>query len=44
LIGRLDERADAAYGDVDALLIERHTLIGNLVALHSDYDSLEVAG
>ena len=31
LIGQLDERADAAYGDVDALLIERHTLIGNLV-------------
>lgn len=31
LIGRLDERADAAFGDVDALLIERHTLIGNLV-------------
>lgn len=30
LIGRLDERADAAFGDVDALLIERHTLIGNL--------------
>lgn len=31
LIGELDERADAAFGDVDALLIERHTLIGNLV-------------
>ena len=31
LIGQLDERADAAFGDVDALLIERHTLIGNLV-------------
>lgn len=30
LIGKLDERADAAFGDVDALLIERHTLIGNL--------------
>lgn len=31
LIAQLDERADAAFGDVDALLIERHALIGNLV-------------
>lgn len=31
LIAQLDERADAAFGDVDALLIERHSLIGNLV-------------
>ena len=31
LIAQLDERADAAFGDVDALLIERHTLVGNLV-------------
>jgi LemA protein len=31
LIARLDERADAAFGDVDALLTERHALIGNLV-------------
>ena len=31
LVARLDERADAAFGDVDALLAERHTLIGNLV-------------
>ncbi|NPU13916.1 hypothetical protein HL667_08500 [Bradyrhizobium sp. 83012] len=31
LLGQLDERADAAFGDVDALLIERHALIGNLV-------------
>ena len=31
LLAALDERADAAFGDVDALLIERHTLIGNLV-------------
>ena len=31
LIGQLDERAGAAYGDVDALLFERHTLMGNLV-------------
>lgn len=33
LIAHLDERADAAFGDVDALLIERHTLIGNLVEI-----------
>jgi LemA protein len=33
LIAQLDERADAAYGDVDALLVERHTLIGNLVEI-----------
>ncbi len=31
LIAQLDERADAAFGDVDALLMERKTLIGNLV-------------
>ena len=33
LIAQLDERADAAFGDVEALLIERHTLIGNLVEI-----------
>ena len=31
MIAQLDERADAAFGDVDALLIERQTLVGNLV-------------
>lgn len=31
LIASLDERADAAFGDIDALLIERSSLIGNLV-------------
>lgn len=31
LLGRLDERADAALADVDAMLLERGTLIGNLV-------------
>ena len=31
LIAQLDERADAAFGDVDALLLERKTLVGNLV-------------
>ena len=30
LIAKLDERADAAFADVDAMLIERHTLLGNL--------------
>ena len=30
LVGKLDERADAAFSDIDAMLIERHTLIGNL--------------
>ena len=30
LLGQLDERADAVFSDVDALLIERHALIGNL--------------
>lgn len=33
LIAQLDERADAAFGDVDALLLERHSLIGNLVEI-----------
>lgn len=31
LVAKLDERADAAFGDVDALLLERRTLIGALV-------------
>jgi LemA protein len=31
LIASLDDRADAAFGDVDALLIERSSLIGNPV-------------
>ncbi len=30
LAGKLDERADAAFADVDALLVERSTLLGNL--------------
>ena len=41
LIGRLDERADAAFGDVDALLIERHTLIGNLAEVVRAFASRE---
>lgn len=30
LVAKLDERADAAFGDIDALLLERKGLIGNL--------------
>ena len=30
LLQKLDERADAAFGDVHALLMERHGLVGNL--------------
>jgi LemA protein len=41
LIAQLDERADAAFGDVDALLIERHTLIGNLVEIVRAFASRE---
>lgn len=33
LLGELDERADAAFGDVDAMLAERQALIGNLVTV-----------
>lgn len=31
LLGQLDERCEAAFADIDALLAERHALIGNLV-------------
>jgi LemA protein len=31
LLGRLDERCEAAFADVDAILTERHGLIPNLV-------------
>jgi LemA protein len=31
LLGELDERCDAAFGDIDAILAERHALIPNLV-------------
>ena len=31
LLGQLDERCDAAFADIDALLAERHALIPNLV-------------
>jgi LemA protein len=31
LLGSLDERCEAAFGDIDALLAERHALIPNLV-------------
>jgi LemA protein len=43
LIAQLDERADAAFGDVDALLIERHTLIGNLVEVVRAFSEKEHA-
>jgi len=33
LLAMLDERADAAFGDIDALLMERRSLIGNLVEI-----------
>jgi LemA protein len=33
LIGMLDERADAAFADIDALLMERRGLISNLVEI-----------
>src|SRR5690242_8177078 len=33
LLAQLDERADAAFGDADALLVERRALIGNLVTV-----------
>ena len=41
LIGKLDERADAAFGDVDALLLERHTLIGNLAEIVRAFSAKE---
>ncbi|HUQ12697.1 MAG TPA: LemA family protein, partial [Novosphingobium sp.] len=31
LLGELDERCEAAFGDIDALLVERDALIPNLV-------------
>lgn len=41
LIARLDERAGAAFGDVDALLVERHGLIGNLVQIVRSFAASE---
>lgn len=41
LLASLDERADAAHGDVDALLLERHNLIGNLVEVVRGFASRE---
>ncbi len=43
LVGRLDERADAAFGDVDALLMERHSLIGNLAEVVRSFAAKEHA-
>lgn len=41
LLARLDERADAAFGDIDALLVERKTLIGNLAEVVRAFASRE---
>ena len=41
LIAQLDERADAAFGDVDALLVERHSLTGNLVEIVRSFAAKE---
>jgi LemA protein len=41
LLGRLDERADAALGDVDALLVERQALIGNLAEVVRSFATRE---
>ena len=40
-IGQLEERADAAFGDVDAFLVERRSLIGNLVEVVRAYAERE---
>jgi LemA protein len=41
LIAMLDERADAAFGDVDALLMERRSLVANLVEIVRAFASRE---
>lgn len=41
MLAKLDERADAAFGDVDALLMERKTLIGNLAEVVRAFASRE---
>ncbi|MFD1950296.1 LemA family protein [Sphingomonas arantia] len=41
LIAQLDERADAAFGDIDALLLERHALVGNLAEVVRAFASRE---
>ena len=41
LLAQLDERADAAFGDVDALLVERHSLTGNLVEIVRSFAARE---
>lgn len=33
ILAQLDERADAAFSDIDALLAERHALLGNLATI-----------
>jgi LemA protein len=41
LLGMLDERADAAFADIDALLMERKSLIDNLVEIVRAFASRE---
>lgn len=41
LLAELDERADAAFGDVDAMLAERHALIENLASTVRGFAKLE---
>lgn len=37
LLGQLDERCEAAFGDIDALLAERHAVIPNLIETVKGY-------
>jgi LemA protein len=41
LLGQMDERCEAAFADIDALLTERHGLIGNLVETVKGFASQE---
>ena len=41
LLGELDERCDAAFADIDAILAERHALIPNLVETVKAFASQE---
>lgn len=43
VLGELDERCEAAFGDIDAHLSERHTLIPNLVEAVKGYCGQEHA-
>jgi LemA protein len=41
LLGELDERCSAAFGDIDAILAERHELIPNLIATTKGFAAQE---